>query len=71
MLPSGERRANDTRRPDVYKRQDVFIGVDFRFVELPDNFDCLGVINEYTFNRIVQMLSEPVSYTHLDVYKRQ
>ena len=27
---------------------DVFIGVDFCFVELPDNFDCFGVINKYT-----------------------
>ena len=37
---------------------DVFIGVDFCFVELPDNFDCFGVINKYTFNCIIKMLSE-------------
>ncbi len=36
----------------------MFSSVWFRYVELPDNFDCLGVINKYTLNCIIQMLSE-------------
>lgn len=44
--------------PESIRNSDVFIGVDFCFVELPDNFDCLGVINKYTLNCIIQMLSE-------------
>lgn len=44
--------------PESIRNSDVFIGVDFRFVELPDNFDCLSVINKYTFNCMQRIVFE-------------
>ena len=47
--------------PESISNSDVFIGVDFRFVELPDNFDCFGVINKYTLAYCKALSGEPES----------
>ena len=57
---------------DVYKRQKVRNFTNFGvFVEIEEGVDGLIHISDLSWTKKVKHPSESVSYTHLDVYKRQ
>ena len=56
---------------DVYKRQGQDIEADYEALNFGRGYDHTWVIDGSGMRRAAVMRAEAVSYTHLDVYKRQ